>query len=531
MKASEKSRPELDLSPASASVSSSRGTNGSDDSEGIVTKSLTGVNRRGVAPMAVFMSGGLAIEDVGEKKPKPLSTRKRVALSRIARQADHAKAIEDLKARRDAALEKERLAREAGDGKTHVQSTEVTKVPVLAKARSTSSATAINAAQPMPTVNTQVTRSRENSSLAIEKFKRRPRQPSLLQIAKAQVAAPELEDEDTLDDFAPEDASTPFKNTRTDPQHRLSSSSSRKRKLSTPEIQVPASQPQDPQDRSRSPPSSPPEDDFDIIAADSQPDPALPTIPRDNILPAQQPPIDSDTLAPPHSSSLPPSPQKLALDLKTRPKKSHKPVKATASILISPEDIAPPRSPTPTQSSPATTKPSRSPLKPLTTSALQNLLPRRRRVLSKNKENSVFDLGSSSDIDAREVDEDEDELSFHARIRPARKNVATDSKKGKGKGKPKKGEVGKVKKGGGRLSTTYTRKSQVEEAASDNENDDHEDASSDTVGAEPTGGAMKLSAKAREEMKRLRDKFQEVDEWGLDFEEVTGSSDRMRDAR
>ncbi|KAI4257214.1 MAG: hypothetical protein LQ352_001712, partial [Teloschistes flavicans] len=176
-----------------------------------------------------------------------------------------------------------------------------------------------------------------------------------------------------------------------------------------------------------------------------------------------------------------------------------------------------------------------------------NLLPRRRkRLVSHMKETSIFDLASSIEIDAREnvVDEDEDELSFHAKVRPAArlKNTGKENRKGgRARGRPKKTETGKVKKaagaggGGGRLSTTYTRKSQVEaELDYENETDGDEgngDRSSDTVAAVEEPAAMKLGGKAREEMKRLRHLFQEVDGWGLEFEEVTGSSDRMQDAR
>lgn len=577
MKKTAKPLPELELSPASASVSSSRATNASDDSEGVVTKSLTGLNRKGVAPMAVFMSGGLAVKDVGEKRPKPLSTRKRVALSRIARQADHAKAMEDIKVRRDAILEKERLAKESEDGKTEVQVTDTAKIPAVVKAHSTAPLTTTShLAQSNSTAKTQATPLRDTSILAVENFKRRPRQPSILQIAKAQIAAPEpSEDEDTLDDFAPEDESTPFqKSNAENPNKRSSSSSnhpsaSRKRKLYAPTIQVPASQPQDLENQSRSPPSSPPEDVFDIIAADSQPDPVLPALPKTGILSSHQP-LDRDTLAPPGGSSphLPPPqqpPQKPNPRKKTT-KQARKPSSNSKTPFPEEEIILPPRSPTPTQSSPTIPtphKPVRSPPKPLTTSALQNLLPRRRKHLAsktikENNNNSIFDLGSSSSSAiAADGDEDEDELSFHARVRPAaqRKNNNTGKEnrnggKARGGARGKKGEVSKkVKKavaaggggggGAGRSSATYTRKSQLEEAEEPDYSNDDDDGEQLPFPASDTGAGgngveepVKLAGKAREEMKRLRHLFREVDEWGLEFEEVTGeSSDRMRDAR
>lgn len=69
---------------------------------------------------------------------------------------------------------------------------------------------------------------------------------------------------------------------------------------------------------------------------------------------------------------------------------------------------------------------------------------------------------------------------------------------------------------------TYTRKENLEP-------DENAEIGS---GSEDEGaGAVAVAGKASEEMKRLAAKFREVDDWGLEFEEVTGSSDRMRDAR
>ena len=86
------------------------------------------------------------------------------------------------------------------------------------------------------------------------------------------------------------------------------------------------------------------------------------------------------------------------------------------------------------------------------------------------------------------------------------------------------------KKGGQRSRMTYTRKPPTAEIGNENEGirpgDESGGNEHDSGGAPPL-----MDGKARQEMKRLAAKFREVDDWGLEFEEVTGSSDRMRDAR
>ena len=546
--ASRKPQTHPDISPA---ISSSRGTNGSDDSEGVVTKSKTAVNRKGVAPRPVFMSGALAVEDAGPQKLRPVTSRERVEFSRIAREGDYAKPQEALKKSGDGDSAPERLARAAMDANRQMQSTQTARAPNQKIA-------------PAPMAKTQATPLRENSVLALENFKRRPRQPSILQMAQAHNAAADSENDDTLDDFNPDDESTPLRVSYPHSQQELSSTSSRqslsrKRKLSTPEIQVPASQMQSPSDPPSSPPLSQPEDLFDIIAEDSQPNPTLPPLP---IGPSPPPNlIDSDTMAPPQSSSIPTSPQKLqrSPQPKTRTKKAPVATNSKPNRVLQQgqsKSALPPRSPSPIQPLPTTTPQGRSPLKPLTTSALQNLLPRRRRRVS-NKENNVFDLNTSSEIEAPNMDGDEDELHYHPSAKVARKPRSEKSKKngpkaksGK-KGKPDAGSTGTKKLGHGtathkdgaqhRQSMTYTRKqlqstsgvgNDENELVESGDDDDDDDGSGEDGHRGGRGAAgLVLDGKAKQEMKRLAAKFREVDDWGLEFEEVTGSSDRMQDAR
>ncbi|KAI4206320.1 MAG: hypothetical protein LQ346_001145 [Caloplaca aetnensis] len=531
--------PGLSLSPASGSVASSRKTNTSDDSDGIVTTNETGFNRRGVAPQLAIMSGALAVEDVGEERPRPLSSRKRVALSRIARDADHAKAAEALRAQKDAGTATAKSAKQGQQTELQAQSTQKA-IPSIRSLGSPLSKTVhtVQDSQPTTAGAIKAAAPRETSILATANFKRRPRQPSLLQIARAQNAAEGSSIDDTLDDFNPDDQSTPLQQSKNGLHRECSSStsgpqsSSRKRKLSVPEIQVPASQTRELPERSPSPAPSLSDMLPDVAAEDSQPNPPLPAIPTSRPINARKT-IDSDTLAPPRSSS-PASAQKPNPKTSSRVKKSHavpatntKAKKSKASKHSS--IVLPPRSPSPTQISPSIASKKRSPLKPITTSALQTLLPRRRRVASRNKENNVFELNTSSDLDPHDtgtIDDDADELSYHATARPSGKAGAKKTKRAdkKGKATAVNGLKSNVKSHHGtkKPSTTYTRKENLEQ----DENDEVGSASE----AEG-GGAVATDGKASEELTRMAAKFREVDNWGLEFEEVTGSSDRMRDAR
>ncbi|KAI4133245.1 MAG: hypothetical protein LQ338_000303 [Usnochroma carphineum] len=529
------SKPELALSPASGSITSSRRTNTSDDSDGIVTTNKAGVNRRGVAPQIATMSGALAVQDVGEKRPRPLSSKRRVALSRIAREADHAKAIDALRAQRDTALAAEKAEKEGKQAEVQAQPPHTTKTRSAYSGLSTHPpANTVQDSKSTQATNARSTPPRETSILAIENFKRRPRQPSLLQIARAQNenAAEGSSVDDTLNDFDPDDESTPLRLSNTGLQHDPSSSSSRKRKRFTPQIQVPASQPQDLRSQSSSPAPSLSDGLPDTPAEETQPNPPLPAVPAAKPTAAQKA-ADSDTLAPPRSPS-PSSPQKKPLHTQFHTKKSQIAPKANTKSTKSKHRKQPsttlPQGSSHTRPSPTKAPMTRSPLKPVTTSALQNLLPRRHRVMSQNKENNVYDLNTSSDIDSFDnggMDEDADELSYHATAKLPRK-AGTGKAKGAGKkGKATANGAGsrpKAQHGGKGPSRTYTGKQNAEPDVDDD----------DGVGSGGEGdgeGVGMMDGKAREEMKKLAAKFREVDDWGLEFEEVTGSSDRMRDAR
>ena len=524
--------------PQESQDSSERAITTSDDSEGLITKNPTGVNRRGVARQEVTMSGALGSEDVAAARLKPPRARKRAALSRIAREGDHARAIEALKARRDAALAAERLAKEHGVAVMIGAREAATRQPAVV-----TNTTSVSVSKLAPANQASAPPRRESSVLA--DFKRRPRQPSLLQMVQAQHKQPEAEDsgdDDSLNDFQPDDESTPFMKSKSQlvngqstpsasAPSLLQSRSSRKRKLGSPEpeIQVPASQP------SPSQPSSPPlhtqtaeANPFDIPADEDAREPSLPLV-RSTQLSSQR---DQSNLAPPQSSSPPPEPLPLSRNNRSRAplKKSQhqRPTLPKMKLATKPQfEHSPPPSPMSSISShPSPIRsPQKAPLKPLTTASLQNLLPRR-HIRPRDKEATAFDIPSSSDV---ELSEDQDELSFHNPRKPkAKKSAATP--------KPKAGKT-VTKPTNGRVSNTYGKKKVVE--VSDNESSEGEAMSGGegeaAIGGRKKGGGVygQRSTAAKEEMRRLAQKFREVDDWALEIEDVTphSGSSQMVDAR
>lgn len=562
-------------------ASSGRATTNSDDSEGIVKTTRKTAKSKDAD---VQMSGALAPEDVrGSTRMKPPSGRQRAALSRIAREADHARAIEALKLRRDDALA-QKIAEQAS-GQVVVPSSMPTAQEAATRTAIIQTETRIiERIRPIPASHRklQATPGAESSILALAKFKRRPRQPSILQIGRQDTAASESDsDSDEMldgmldgmvDEFQPDDESTPFHVSRLQqrvqgtPGHpaaeapsmqRLSSSGSRKRKITPPEIQVP---------RSQSPTmhltSSPPDP---LISPDGEDPYVLPTASpallepdlSDLDLPSKRtsrtppPNIWSDTMAPPQSSSPTQSPTK---DQSTRPSHTIKPT---------PKPKPNPRRKQPSRIADAdhhtrlqTTRPKKEPLKPISTATLQNLLPRRR-----NRQRDDFDLPSSSEheLDTPAPAEDEDELSFAApksrrktagvgpKQRPAKvaKPPAT-TRKTPARGRPKALE--RQKRTGTDSSgpeRTYSRQvSDKENEGTVRERDDGNndgrlpDALSDAdlsdergQAGRKGGAAVPVEVKATKELKTLAQKFREVDAWQMEFEEVTASSSSPRDGR
>ena len=500
-------------------ASSGRVTTTSDDSDGLVVSKKTGARGSGLKAQQYTMSGALAPEDMGPTRLKPPSNQTRAALSKIAREADYAKKMAEGNAGEDAAQAE--VATEPGQIPSSIptESVPASKPSISGKGSSATMQTAQMGSEPRIGETP-----RAQPSLLGASLKKRARQPSLLQMLHTQDDPSNGLDDDELDDFLPDDESTPMiksmsqSNAQQTSSSSLQTSGSRKRKLATPEIQVPASQSLDPPS---SPPSVSPQEPGDLydLPAEVAQRPE-PTLPRQRSTQTPQRQIDSDTLAPPQSSS----PEK--------PKARKTRGKATKAAPRPRQPRRQHSSPALSPLSPASTNPSPVkpiPLKPLTTATLQNLLPRRR---ARPKPRGEYDIPSSSDVelDNTGLGEDEDELSFHATTKTRRRKLNPVVQKRGGKGKEGTGK---------RLSKTYTKKraveSDVENDDEDDDGDDGEEGDGEENGVNGRGRGKKtpaLNGKAMDEVKRLVDKFREVDEYSLDFEDMTGhSSSQMMDAR
>ena len=527
-------------------ASSGRVTTTSDDSDGLVVSKKTGARGKGSKGQEYTMSGALAPEDIGSTRLKPPSNQTRAELSKIAREADYAKKVAEAKAMRDATQAEAATELDQIPSSIPTESVLVPKPSGLGVGNSS----AVHGVQ-MGLGSRIGETPRQQHSMLGATFKKRARQPSLLQMLQIQNDPSDNWDDDDLDDFRPDDESTPLIKSMSQPDAQRTSSSSRqtsgsrKRKLATPEIQVPASQTRD---LPSSPPSVPPQDQeelYDLPAEEEEaeaeeevrPEPTLPQ-PHPARTPQWQ--LDSDTLAPPQSSS----PEK------AKPRKIHAKTTRTTTRpqqQTKRKNQQPSSAPSPLSSHASTpntnTSPLKStaPLKPLSTATLQNLLPRRRARPPKKTSRGEYDFPTSSDVelDNTGLGEDEDELSFHATMKMRRKkkkkknvgsttNTAVQQKRG-AKGKGKEAPVNNK-----RVSKTYTRKETIAESGDENdlplEDEDEDENGGGTSNKTPV--APLLDAKAKDEMKRLADKFREVDEYALDFEDLTGnSSGHMRDAR
>ena len=411
-----------------------------------------------------------------------------------------------------------------------------------------------------------------SSVLSLAKFKRRPRENSILRIGP--------EDESLsltslgggsddafgdLENMKPLDESTPFNVTKTRPQpsaplaplHKqaqsltpsnLSTNGSRKRKSTPPEVLVAHSPSPAP-----SPQPSSREQGSEKDDESAQDEPTLPSPKRRALSP---PELWSDTMAPPLSSS----PSRPANTVTTE--NAHAPAtrgRDTRDASTPPAQGK--RSGRPCkQRNQTTSKPVKSkaaPPQPMSTSALQNLLPRRRITPAARDE---FDL-ESSDVGQREsspVDEDADELSFL----PSKKKrpTAKQSTAKKPQSRPEKvlasktpriessrtansAAKGKLPAAKGKFppSKTYAQR------LSDKKNSSGHARSPTAAGTSSTSGdgshaidspsvletssIADLPEKGRRQLRGLAKKFKEVDKWEMTFEQVTASSSSPRDAR
>ncbi|KAH7348652.1 hypothetical protein BKA65DRAFT_501041 [Rhexocercosporidium sp. MPI-PUGE-AT-0058] len=379
------------------------------------------------------------------------------------------------------------------------------------------------------------------SAMKIGTFKRREREPSILRTAQKTRQEEAFDYDDDEDDFNPEDESTPLNLSKTrnmtSSSGGPSSSNSRKRKLSA--VQVPRSSPSLPSPRAMEAddtiPATNPLGDEPEADEEAEPSPRLvPSIEARSDTPE---PL-SETMAPPQSSSPLPSSPELPARTRRAPPRGRRPLRGRTppprtqdSPISSPPSLT--HSPNrPVHAAATTRKPQRQAPPPSTfsTAQLQALLPRRRQRATAR---DPFDVPSSGDeVDVSGLAPDDDELSHldvqarsrrHASVR-ARTPAALKrvGKLNKAVPKPKESTV----------KRTYGSRAN----ASDKENTVEVDPD-DSLAPIPDNDAdgpensQELEERVGKELKRAAKKFQEVDKWELEFEEVTASSSSPRDGR
>ncbi|KAL4889119.1 hypothetical protein BDV59DRAFT_187244 [Aspergillus ambiguus] len=323
----------------------------------------------------------------------------------------------------------------------------------------------------------------ENSVLS--NFRRRPRQPSILQVMQAEDRSSDLDDDDFLGGLSPEDESTPLNVSRgksilaqnnppSSPSEAQapSSGSSRKRKRSSAniEIQVPQSSLGLVEDS----PVGTPTPEVEGQASFHMPPPPPP--PR-------SPDVFSQTMAPPMSSPQG-TPSQLTVISDPPPKAGIRPDMSTASLQ-------------------------------------DKLLPRRRQRPRRRRNMNHFDVPSdSSEHDESSVESDQDELSYISTLKSTRsqRNRTTKSKPPHNSHKQKAKQKTAQKVAQGKEKTGSARRREDGEMDKENELADGPSPESDSVSSPPE---RYLS----EELRLQAKKFAEVDEWQMDFEDVPASQE------
>ncbi|KAL3419233.1 ATP-dependent RNA helicase [Phlyctema vagabunda] len=388
-----------------------------------------------------------------------------------------------------------------------------------------------------------MTPARVGSAYKIDGFRRRAREPSILRTGqKERPTRPEFDSEDDDNyDFGPEDESTPLHLSKTQATSRRASGSAatstpasnpKKRKLS--DIQVPQSSLALPSteavEAQATVPATAPIEDEDEELSEPPTEPML-SPPRPDT-----PERMSDTMAPPLSSSpvppsyevAPPVPHNISRGrriLRGRtppPTTQDSPISSPPSLTHSPNRPAAKRGKTKRQAPPA--QPS------FSTAQLQALLPRRRR----RPASDPFDVPSSEDeVNVMGLASDDDELS-HLTVRPTARRAAGARGKTLSR-KPAKARPG-LKSTARRTYGSKASDKENEAALENEEAEEHDPDDSlapvrDGSGNEISENSQEMEARLGKELKRAARKFQEVDKWELEFEDVTASSSSPRDAR
>ena len=459
---------------------SSSNTTPSDDSDGLVTSNKTGINLRGIPKRKARMSGALAIEYGAGIKLQPPSRKEKAEISRIARDADHARAVEARRRGKETVVAPKKVAK----GEELLPSSLPEAVADMLELDTTLDSIVVGGEnspkrrQSNSTLRGRTTPTAE-SSLMLGNFKRRKRQPSILGLraARNELSDDRIEDDDA-DDFRPDDESTPFslstkrqptitslsRDLSSPPEQLLYSRVSRKRKLTPPAAHLLQLQ-SSPEQNLSSPtrcvlrvnpgaesarvngPATPEKGIAKqaILRGESEegenldkgshnqeiplersnrenPSPQLPPlVPFSRI----QTPGCNETMAPPESSSS---------SLASEDGSLIRPYRTKDRLIISkPSDKRSSRGPEPLSAGrPPRTENIKEPLalKPITTASLQNFLPRRQR----KRQGDAFDIASSSEaeFDTSALAHDEDELSFAAPLVRKKKVNGATVKSGKG---------------------------------------------------------------------------------------------------
>ncbi|KAI5781186.1 hypothetical protein EDC01DRAFT_666573 [Geopyxis carbonaria] len=229
-----------------------------------------------------------------------------------------------------------------------------------------------------------------------------------------------------------------------------------------------------------------------FIGPDQEPfmiysDPKSPTTPPKSHSPTIDSDLDDTLRQPPQSSS--PTPRK----------------RRSSDATITADDPSPARAKR--QKKPAT-RGKKALADPATvkTDDLRSLLPRRRRT-AKQQQKDIFDLTTSSSHDMTD-DSDQDELSWSARSAAAKRRAAVAKKAAKHAKKTH--------------AKTYQRKS--DGIVVDDDEEGGEEAEDVATPSSDDTGVVVVDKKGQRKLEQMKAKFQEVDKWGLDFEDVSVGS-------
>ncbi|KFY88272.1 hypothetical protein V498_06859 [Pseudogymnoascus sp. VKM F-4517 (FW-2822)] len=416
------------------------------------------------------------------------------------------------------------------------------------------------------------------SALRTGVFRRRARQPSILGTpshnpSRALPAEASDQDEqgedDEEDDFDPEDESTPLNLLKSKPldssPQSTSPINSRKRKLSSPSASNSSnllkSKPLDSSPQSASPINSRKRKLSSPSASNSSA--ALPPLeksPSSALSPppvsspmnvrSQTPEITSSTHAPPHSSSslrlslTPPrrTRARSGIPSERTPGTRRQPSRAHAmddDLPSSPPSLTHSPDNRPSVKNPAGKLKGKAAAKPepasFSTAQLQLLLPRRRRRATRD----AYEIGSSDESNA---ESDEDKLS-HLAVASSRSNRRTPAQPKrvtklqsaiKGKGKAVAAAQAAAAK------QTYGSRRASAPSLSDKENGDNSaEVSEGEVDPDDSLAPVQdsiedssvLEERLGKELKIAKRKFEDVDQWVMEFEDMTANSSSPKDAR